>query len=91
MVNHNGDTALHCAARIGSLICVEKIVEADPELCRVVNNSGESPLYLAVAAGFWEVPQSIIRKANLLASYTGAKGLTALHPTLFYPNYGNIS
>ncbi|XP_050940760.1 protein ACCELERATED CELL DEATH 6-like [Cucumis melo] len=87
MVNLNGDTALHCAARIGSLICVEKIVEAEPELCGVVNNNGESPLYLAVAAGFWEVPQVIIRKAELLASYKGAKGLTALHPTLFYRNY----
>lgn len=91
MVNLDGDTALHCAARIGSSKCVEKIVEAESELCGVVNNNGESPLYLAVAAGYWEVPQVIIGKAESLASYKGANGLTALHPTLFYPNYGNIS
>ncbi|XP_038877632.1 ankyrin repeat-containing protein At5g02620-like [Benincasa hispida] len=87
MVNFEGDTALHCAARIGSLICVEKMVEADPELCGIVNNNGESALYLAVAAAYWEVPEVIIREAKLLASYKGAKGLTALHPTLFFPNY----
>lgn len=91
MVNLDGDTALHCAARIGSSKCVEKIVEAESELCGAVNNNGESPLYLAVAAGYWEVPQVIIGKAESLASYKGANGLTALHPTLFYPNYGNIS
>lgn len=88
MVNLDGDTALHCAAREGNLGCVDRLVRADPRLCSVVNNSGESPLYLAVTAGYWEVPQVIIDNAPLWASYKGANGLTALHPALFYSNYG---
>lgn len=87
MVNWDGDTALHCAARVGNLKIVKKLVAAAPELCRMENNGGESALYLAAAAGYWEVPPVIIQHAE--ASCKGANGLTALHPTLFYPNYGN--
>ncbi|XP_022143169.1 ankyrin-2-like [Momordica charantia] len=87
MVNRNKDTALHCAARSGSCESVKLLAEADTEVCSFVNNADESPLYLCVASGFYGIHQYIIDCAPSSALYKGPRGLTALHPTLFFQTY----
>ncbi|KAF3436252.1 hypothetical protein FNV43_RR23344 [Rhamnella rubrinervis] len=46
--NNGGDTALHLAASMGSVVMCRYIAEIDHSLVGVRNKSGETPLFLAV-------------------------------------------
>ncbi|KAF9624830.1 hypothetical protein IFM89_014215 [Coptis chinensis] len=48
VVNEDKDTALHLAVRLASVGAVKLLIEADPDLEYCPNNSGETPLLIAV-------------------------------------------
>ncbi|TYK18441.1 ankyrin repeat-containing protein [Cucumis melo var. makuwa] len=88
MVNCKKDTALHCAARIGSYECAKMLAEADPDVCSFVNNDDESPIYLLVASGCWSKDKIIVTdelaSSFTAAAYQGPVGLTALHASVLF-------
>ncbi|KAH7675640.1 26S proteasome regulatory complex subunit PSMD10 protein [Dioscorea alata] len=74
--NLNGDTALHEAARFGNHHMVKSFIALDVELSSIVNNSGMSPLYLAVMRNSQAMVEALL---NPSSSYAGPNGQTALH------------
>lgn len=74
--NLNGDTALHEAARFGNYHMVKSFIELDVELSSIINNSGMSPLYLAVMRNSHAMVEALL---NPSASFAGPNGQTALH------------
>ncbi|XP_052174610.1 protein ACCELERATED CELL DEATH 6-like isoform X1 [Diospyros lotus] len=66
--NFRGNTALHEAARFGHLSVVKIMLEKEEGLALARNNLGETPLYVAVAAGKKDVydfvKQKLVGKEN---------------------------
>ena len=55
MSNHSCETALHIAARIGSIDHVKTILKKDPNMALGKNTSGNTPLHLSAEHGHLEV------------------------------------
>ncbi|XP_060960143.1 ankyrin repeat-containing protein At5g02620 isoform X2 [Cannabis sativa] len=76
--NHVGNTALHEAVLNGHFKIVERLIDEDPTLTNLVNNAGESPLFLAVDRGFYDIA-SIILDTFPICSLLGRKGMNFMH------------
>ncbi|XP_060971474.1 ankyrin repeat-containing protein At5g02620-like isoform X2 [Cannabis sativa] len=76
--NQVGNTALHEAVLNGHFKIVERLKDEDPTLTNLVNNAGESPLFLAVDRGFYEIA-SIILDTFPICSLLGRKGMNFMH------------
>nr|XP_011462072.1 PREDICTED: ankyrin-3-like [Fragaria vesca subsp. vesca] len=78
MTNKNQDTALHVATRYRHFEVVKLLVEANPQLCGLTNNSNESPLFVAIRQDFL-VAADVFIKSSVPPSFEGINGVTALH------------
>ncbi|KAL2530358.1 protein ACCELERATED CELL DEATH 6-like [Forsythia ovata] len=83
MRNRNGDTALHEAIRNDQPKIVLSILEKLPEIANIVNNSLETPLFLAVDRMRVMCVKIILDNCPSPA-YTGPEGRTALHAVAIY-------
>ncbi|GFY84992.1 hypothetical protein Acr_03g0017660 [Actinidia rufa] len=80
--SENEDTALHEAVRNNHLCVVKLLVEEDKEFSHVLNNSGETPLYVAAERGYHEIV-SIILTTCTSPAFNGPNDRTALHAAVF--------
>ncbi|XP_062083696.1 uncharacterized protein LOC133790177 isoform X2 [Humulus lupulus] len=83
-MNIKKDTALHEAVRYGHSDVVNLLLKEDPDLVYVCNDSGESPLFMAVDNGFYKIAGSILDSiSDCLSSgascRSGRDGLTVMH------------
>ncbi|KAM3714697.1 hypothetical protein ACJW31_01G354000 [Castanea mollissima] len=78
MENHERNTALQEAVRNDHCEIVELLSREDPGLTLFTNNAGESPLFLAVDRGFYNIARCIL-KAVPDCSYGGRNNMNALH------------
>ena len=78
MENHEKNTALQEAIRNYHCEIVELIIREEPGLTLFTNNAGESPLFLAVDRGFYNIARCIL-KAVPDCSYGGRNKMNALH------------
>ncbi|KAM4125990.1 hypothetical protein ACB094_01G354400 [Castanea mollissima] len=78
MENHERNTALQEAIRNDHCEIVELLIREDPGLTLFTNNAGESPLFLAVDRGFYNIARCIL-KAVPDCSYGGRNNMNALH------------
>ncbi|XP_019231886.1 PREDICTED: ankyrin repeat-containing protein At5g02620-like [Nicotiana attenuata] len=81
MIDENGDTALHMAARGGLIGVVKFIMKEDPEFELSANNAGETPLYLAVEKGLVECSRAILESCKK-PTYDGPCSRTPLHAAI---------
>lgn len=86
--NGMGDTALHVAVRNGHLEVVELLLEESTKLLCLANKHQESPLYLAVERGFFEIANFILINYGTSCSCEGTKGMTALHAAVIRTHTG---
>ncbi|KAK9291352.1 hypothetical protein L1049_019298 [Liquidambar formosana] len=78
MVNLEKDTALHNAVRHGHLEIVELLIKKDPGLTQLINDYGESPLFLAVNRKHFSIATHIL-EASPTCSYQGRYNMNVLH------------
>lgn len=76
--NKQKDTALHVALKNGHGNVARLLVELDTGLLDMVNNNNESPLYLAIERGIFDVAGHILERFPLVSG-KGPKGMNALH------------
>jgi hypothetical protein len=60
-------------------------MSADPQLARVPEVFGASPLYLAVSLGLYNVARQLHDKDEGL-SYCGPRGRNVMHAAVLHPN-----
>ncbi|XP_052174611.1 uncharacterized protein LOC127789698 isoform X2 [Diospyros lotus] len=88
--NFRGNTALHEAARFGHLSVVKIMLEKEEGLALARNNLGETPLYVAVAAGKKDVydfvKQKLVGKENDVTRRNDGSSL--LHAAVVAEYYG---
>ncbi|KAI9072045.1 hypothetical protein K1719_045984 [Acacia pycnantha] len=90
-LNETKDTALHEAARYGHIEVVEVLIEEEPDHSYFgQNDSGETPLYIAVERRYWKVVDPMLHKSHLL-QYNGPNGRTALHAATIFDNAVTVS
>ncbi|KAF8391811.1 hypothetical protein HHK36_022045 [Tetracentron sinense] len=98
-----GNTVFHLAAKVGEWDLVEEgttqscmrlydtvtkmLTEKAPELWCVVNEAGESPLYLAAKGGLIEIVHQVVLESSHPYPHGGPNGLTALHATVIWGHY----
>ncbi|KAF8391778.1 hypothetical protein HHK36_022012 [Tetracentron sinense] len=87
--NKGNNTVLHEALRYGHSEVVKELTEWDPELWCVLNEAGESPLYLAAKGGLTEIVGKALQSSYPLA-YGGPEDLTALHAAAIWNNQGIV-
>ncbi|KAK7833514.1 ankyrin repeat-containing protein itn1 [Quercus suber] len=75
--NVEQDTALHLAVKHGHYDIVVLLITEDPKLTLITNNAGESPLFLAVDRGFFEIALRILEIQE--CSDEGRKSMNVLH------------
>ena len=75
--NVEQDTALHLAVKHGHYDVVVLLITEDPGLTLITNNAGESPLFLAVDRGFFEIALRILEIQE--CSDEGRKNINVLH------------
>ncbi|KAL0006218.1 hypothetical protein SO802_013779 [Lithocarpus litseifolius] len=81
MVNENRDTALHIAVRYCNYEVVKELInEKDP--AELVNNAGESALFLAVERQRYDIASHILKNAPT-CSYAGRHDMNVLHALAF--------
>ncbi|OWM75738.1 hypothetical protein CDL15_Pgr021903 [Punica granatum] len=90
-VNRMGDTALHVAVRNGHFDLVELLIREDVELSTFPNLAGETPVFLAVEGGFFNVARHILRASPAAPPSRGTHGMTALHAALIRTHHGRES
>ncbi|XP_035538757.1 ankyrin repeat-containing protein ITN1-like [Juglans regia] len=78
MVNMYKDTALHDAVRYGHQSVVELLLSQKPGLAMMMNEAGESPLYLAVDRKNYDIADYILQNAPEFP-YGGRDGMNVLH------------
>ncbi|CAN6981448.1 unnamed protein product [Brassica oleracea var. botrytis] len=76
--NKQQDTALHVALKNGHGDVAKLLVGLDAGLLEMANNNNESPLYLAVERGLFDVAGHILERFPLVSG-KGPKGMNALH------------
>ncbi|KAL8158093.1 hypothetical protein AgCh_002702 [Apium graveolens] len=76
-----GNTALHYAVYKGEVASVELLVNADQNDRHIQNQEGETPMYAAVARGYYDIVK-LICKTCTAPSLDGPQGTTALHAAL---------
>ncbi|KAF8391775.1 hypothetical protein HHK36_022009 [Tetracentron sinense] len=81
------NTVLHVTLRYRHSEVVKVLTEKAPELWCVVNEVGESPLYLAAKGGQTEILGQVLQSSQPYA-HDWPKGLTALHAAALWNNYG---
>ncbi|CAN6219033.1 unnamed protein product [Urochloa humidicola] len=86
--NRRGETALHDAVRGGHEAAARALAAADPGLVALCGGAGESPFYMAAAAGSLGMVRMLLRTYRsaeeeedvpVLASSTGPGGRTVMH------------
>ncbi|KAJ1291169.1 hypothetical protein BS78_02G297300 [Paspalum vaginatum] len=87
--NRRGETALHDAVRGGHEDAARALAAADPGLVGMCSGAGESPFYMAAAAGSLGMVRVLLRayrnaeeeeeEVPVLSSCTGPAGRTVLH------------
>ncbi|KAF8391800.1 hypothetical protein HHK36_022034 [Tetracentron sinense] len=85
--NEGKNTVLHEALRYRHSEVAKVLADKDPELWRVANEAGESPLYLAVKGGLTEIVRQVLKSSHPYA-HGGTNRLTALHATIIWGHYG---
>ncbi|KAF9589379.1 hypothetical protein IFM89_023360 [Coptis chinensis] len=82
--NGNGkkDTVMHEAVRNCNLEMVKLLIKEDPELLRLNNDAGESPLHIAVEKGELDIITEMLKAKHI--SYEGPNGRTALHAAVIH-------
>ena len=75
--NAEQNTALHLAVKHGHYDIVVLLITEDPGLTLITNNAGESPLFLAVDPGFFEIALRILEIQE--CSDEGRKNMNVLH------------
>ncbi|KAG5405392.1 hypothetical protein IGI04_011511 [Brassica rapa subsp. trilocularis] len=78
ITNKQKDTALHVALKNGHGDVAKLLVGLDAGLLEMANNNNESPLYLAVERGLFDVAGHILERFPLVSG-KGPKGMNALH------------
>ncbi|XP_041016505.1 ankyrin repeat-containing protein At5g02620-like [Juglans microcarpa x Juglans regia] len=78
MVNMYKDTTLHDAVRNGHQSVVELLLSQKPGLAMMMNEAGESPLYLAVDRKHYDIADYILQNAPEFP-YGGRDGMNVLH------------
>uniref|UniRef100_A0A0D3H5H6 Uncharacterized protein n=1 Tax=Oryza barthii TaxID=65489 RepID=A0A0D3H5H6_9ORYZ len=76
--NHQHETVLHEAVRLGNKDLIDKLMTEDPELARHPSNGATSPLYLAVILPNPQVAMQLHGYDKML-SYSGPDGQNVLH------------
>ncbi|KAF3604796.1 hypothetical protein F2Q69_00039200 [Brassica cretica] len=76
--NKQNDTALHVALKSGHVDVSKLLVEQDTGLLDMANNNNESPLYLAIERGLFDIADHILATSPSVSG-TGPKGMNALH------------
>ncbi|KAL6840745.1 hypothetical protein ACP4OV_029609 [Aristida adscensionis] len=93
--NSRGETALHDAVRGGHEAAARALAAADPGLVALRDGDGESPLYMAAAAGSLGIVRVLLRAYRnaeeeedmpVLGSCTGPGGRTVLHAAVLTSN-----
>ena len=75
--NAEKNTALHLAVKHGLYDIVVLLITEDPGLTLITNNAGESPLFLAVDRGYFEIALRILEIRE--CSDEGRKNMNVLH------------
>ena len=78
ITNENNETALHGAVRNGRNEIVKKLIEKCPSLTSLRNKDGESPLFIAVDRGFFDIATHIL-DIEECCEYKGSEGMNILH------------
>ncbi|WZZ30029.1 hypothetical protein YC2023_013430 [Brassica napus] len=76
--NKQKDTALHVSLKSGHVDVAKLLSEQDTGLLDMANNNNESPLYLAIERGLFDIADHILATSPSVSS-TGPKGMNALH------------
>ena len=84
--NVEQDTALHLAVKHGHYEIVVLLITEDPGLTLITNNVGESPLFLAVDQGFFEIALRILEIQE--CSDEGRKNMNILHAAVIHVELG---
>ena len=84
--NAEKNTALHLAVKHGLYDIVVLLITEDPGLTLITNNAGESPLFLAVDRGFFEIALRILEIQE--CSDEGRKNLNVLHAAVIRVEIG---
>ncbi|KAK9293186.1 hypothetical protein L1049_021175 [Liquidambar formosana] len=87
-VNLEGDTVLHHAVRYGHFEIVKLLIKKDPELTNLVNDNGESPLFLAVDRKHFKIASHIL-EAVPACSYQGRNNMNVLHAAVIRTQTGH--
>ena len=90
MLNKEGDTALHDAIRNGHLEVFQFLLEFNPQLTLVENQAGESPLFLAVDKGFFDIAGEILQSPGISPSIKGRDSMNALHAAIIRFGKGKL-
>ncbi|XP_062083694.1 ankyrin repeat-containing protein At5g02620-like [Humulus lupulus] len=85
-LNEKKDTALHNAVKYGHSDVVNSLIKEDPGLVYISNDSGESPLFIAVDKGFHKIAVSIL---GSISDWSGSCGsgrdnMTVMHAAADY-------
>ncbi|KAL6342299.1 hypothetical protein AAG906_007513 [Vitis piasezkii] len=89
MENKGKDTALHEAVRYDHYEVVMLLIKEDPDFIYGANDSGITPLYMAVEGGFTGAVKLIIENSST-PSYNGLMGRNALHAAVICNDKENI-
>ncbi|KAJ0244494.1 PGG domain-containing protein [Hirschfeldia incana] len=76
--NKQKDTALNVALKSGHVDVAKFLVEQDKGLLDMANNNNESPLYLAIERGLFDIADYILATSPSVSGI-GPKGMNALH------------
>ncbi|KAL5546448.1 hypothetical protein UlMin_006135 [Ulmus minor] len=89
VVNWKKFTVLHEAVRNGHLKVVDFLIEKDPDLACITDDGVESPLFMAVERGFYEMAVHILETVPN-CSLSGREGMTIMHAAaISLPNFVN--
>ncbi|KAF3943626.1 hypothetical protein CMV_029835 [Castanea mollissima] len=89
ITNESNETALHGAVRNGHNTIVKKLIEKDPSMTSLRNKDGESPLFIAVDRGFFDIAEYILDIEECF-EYRGSKGKNILHAAAIRLDESNL-